>query len=59
MAERGGESSSSSLIGLDESVWLMGETLGGLGNFPVAELRLAIARLPRIAVPLAAAVMLA
>ena len=58
MAERGGESSSS-LIGLEESVWLMGEMLWGLGNFPPRELMLAGARLLRVVVPLAAAVMLA
>jgi len=59
MAERGGETSSS-LIGLDESVWLMGETLCGLGSFPlVDELALAGVRLLREVVPFEAAVMLA
>ena len=51
---------SSSLIGLDESVWLMGETLCGLGSFPLLdELILAVARLLRVLEPFAAAVMLA
>jgi len=59
MAESGGETSSS-LIGLDESVWLIGETLWGLGNLPLEdELMLAGARLLRVVVPFAAAVMVA
>jgi hypothetical protein len=59
MAERGGETSSS-LIELEGSSWLMGETLWGLGNFPLADaLTLAGARLLRVVVPFAAAVMVA
>ena len=59
MAERGGETSSSWMV-LDESVWLTGETLWGLGNFPLEDvLTLAGARLLRVVVLFATAVMLA
>lgn len=57
MAETGGETSSSFTV-LDDS--LMGETLWGLGSFPPDdELMLAGARLLRVVVLFAAAVMLA